>query len=140
MRDKVLAWTAAGFGAAFLLHGADHLRRGLDASPASVAAIGAVQAVAIGIAVVMAWTARRGAPLAAMGVGTVSILLVVFGHLVPGGTDSFATPPATNVTALSWASAVLEIAAAATFAVAGLLVARREARTRADGAAPARDA
>lgn len=131
MTSRSLRWSAAAFAIAFGLHALDHARRGLDASPASVAFVGAAQAVAVGIAVAMTWTGRRGAAPLAIGVGLVSILLVVFGHLVPGGTDSYATPPATNVTVLSWASAWIEIAGALAFATAGILaLAGRGSRTR----------
>lgn len=116
-----------GAGVVFLLgfgvHVADHARRGIDASPPAVTLIGALQGVLVVFAVWMAWTGRRGAPLAAIAVGLLSVALVTFGHLLPSHSpfsDSFVSPPATNVNAFSWASAVGEVATGLAFAIAGV--------------------
>ncbi|MDQ3952703.1 MAG: hypothetical protein M3279_07060 [Actinomycetota bacterium] len=110
---------AFAFAVGFAVHGLDHLRRGLDASPQEVVAVGTLQGVFVAIAVVMAVTGREGAPAAAVVVGFGSVLLFTYGHLLPVSPDGFAAEPHTNVTWFSWATAVAEIGTALLFGAAG---------------------
>ena len=91
--------------------------------------IGTIQGILVGVAAWMAWRGRRGAWLAAAVAGPLSVVLVTAGHLLPASgsllTDSFVSPPATNVTWTSWASAFLEMGAGLAFGAAGLASRRR---------------
>ncbi len=69
--DVYLRTTAVIFAAAVLVHGSDHVRRGLDASPTAVMIAGSIQAVVVLIAVVLVFRRTRWAPHAAI-VGTCS--------------------------------------------------------------------
>lgn len=112
------------FAVAFAAHVADHARRGIDASPFPVFVIGTVQGGFLALAVWMAWRGARGARIAAVVVGLASVLLVTLGHVLPTHSpqfsDSFVSPPHTNVTWLSWLTAIAEIGAGLAFAAAGL--------------------
>ncbi|MBV9351401.1 MAG: hypothetical protein JOZ23_07670, partial [Mycobacterium sp.] len=106
-------WAAVAFGVGFIIHGLDHLRRGMSALPMFIMVGGSVQAVFVVVAVVMALTRRPGAPLAAVMVGFGSAVVFTYAHLLPtvwpGYQDSFISPPHINVTWFSWLSAVAEI-------------------------------
>lgn len=122
---RALRWTGVAFAVAFALHGADHLRRGLDASPPSVMLIGTVQGVLVAVSAWVTWRGVQGAWRWAAVVGPLSLLLVTIGHLLPASDwhvgDSFVSPPATNVAWTSWASALLEMGAGLAYGVVGML-------------------
>ncbi|HEX2295654.1 MAG TPA: hypothetical protein VHN37_10140 [Actinomycetota bacterium] len=118
--DGALRVAALAFAAGFSVHALDHLRRGLDASPDRVIAVGTVQGLFAVLAVWMAVTGRRGAPVAAAVVGFGSALLFTYGHVLPVSLDSFVSPPRTNVTWFSWVTAAAEIGTGVAFGIAGL--------------------
>jgi hypothetical protein len=122
--ERWLRWTGAAFAVGFAIHGADHLRRGMSASPLSIMIGGNIQAVLVAAAVIMAWTHRRRAPEAAMWVGFASAIVFTYAHLLPGWfphySDSFVSLPHTNVTWFSWMSAVTEIGTGLVFGLAGI--------------------
>jgi hypothetical protein len=66
---------AIAFVIGFGIHGLDHLRRGMSASPMFIMVGGSVQALFVAAAVIMAFTHRARAPLAAILVGFGSGLL-----------------------------------------------------------------
>jgi hypothetical protein len=122
--DRFLVGAAVAFAIGFSVHGLDHLHRGYSASPAAVVAGGALQALLVVIAVVMAVTHRRFAPQAAIFVGFGSSLLFTYAHLLPTVwarlQDSFISAPHLNVTWFSWVSAVAEIGTGIVFGIAGV--------------------
>jgi hypothetical protein len=122
--SRYLYWAAIAFAIGFGIHGLDHLRRGMSASPPFVMAGGAVQGLFVAAAVLMALTFRRWAPEAAIAVGFGSALIFTYAHLLPtflpGYQDSFISLPHINVTWFSWFSAVTEIGTGIVFAIAGL--------------------
>jgi hypothetical protein len=124
-----LRWAAILFAIGFGIHGLDHLRRGMSASPHAVMVGGMIQGVFVVAAVVIAVTQRRRAPEAAIAVGFGSAVLFTYAHLLPDFfpalQDSFVSGPRINVTWFSWASAVAEIGTGIVFAVAGVRVRRR---------------
>ena len=77
-----LTAAAIAFAAGFGLHGIDHLRRGMAASPTAVMIGGTVQALFVALAVVLVLRHHRRAPEAAIVVGFGS----VFGGGVGGGS------------------------------------------------------
>ncbi len=125
--DRLLVLAAAFFAVAVLVHGADHLRRGVDAIDRDVFWLGTT-AIALQIAlVVLACQRHRLAPLAALAGGFSLALGYVVVHFLPGRpwfSDSF-TSAGADVSILSWVAASLEVVAAASLGVAGLVVLRR---------------
>lgn len=123
--ESFLRWSAIAFAIGFSVHGLDHLRRGLEASPSRVITVGTVQAVLAVLAIGLVLTEHRTAPSAAMFVGFGSALLFTYGHLLPISLDSFVSGPQTHVTWFSWVSAVAEIGTGILFAIAGVRARQR---------------
>ncbi|MGH3563308.1 MAG: hypothetical protein ACRDTN_16360 [Mycobacterium sp.] len=121
--DRFLRRAAVAFAIGFAIHGLDHLRRGMSASPPSIMAGGMVQGVLVAIAVVMVLRHRPRAPGVPILVGFGSALVFIYAHLfptvLPGYQDSFISPPAINVTWFSWFSALAEIGTGIVFGIAG---------------------
>jgi len=121
---EILRWAAIAFVVGFGIHGLDHLRRGMSASPPFIMVGGAVQGLFVAVAVAMALTRRRRAPEAAIAVGFGSAVVFTYAHLLPtflpGYQDSFISPPHINVTWFSWFSALTEIGTGIVFAIAGI--------------------
>lgn len=121
---EILRWAAIAFAIGFAIHGLDHLRRGMSASPPFIMVGGMIQGVFVVVAVVMALTRRGRAPEAAIAVGFGSAVVFSYAHLLPtflpGYQDSFISPPHINVTWFSWFSALTEIGTGIVFAIAGI--------------------
>jgi hypothetical protein len=137
---EILRWAAIAFVIGFGIHGLDHLRRGMSASPPFIMVGGAIQGLFVAVAVVMALTRRpqrQWAPEAAIAVGFGSAVVFTYAHLLPtflpGYQDSFISPPHINVTWFSWFSALTEIGTGIVFAIAGI-----RARRSVDGASVVR--
>ncbi len=126
--DRLLTGAAVAFAIGFAVHGLDHLRRGMSASPMFIMIGGGLQGLLVAAALVMVLTHRARAPQAAIVVGFGSALVFTYAHLVPtvwaGYQDSFISLPHTNVTWFSWFSAVAEIGTGTAFGFAGLRAAR----------------
>ena len=124
-----LTLTALAFAAGFGLHGIDHMRRGMSASPTAVVIGGTVQGVFVVIAVLLAIRHHRRAPEAAVAVGFGSAALFTYAHLLPtflpALQDSFVSGPRINVTWFSWLTAVAEIGTGLLFGFTGLRSVRR---------------
>ena len=120
----VLRWAAIAFAIGFGIHGLDHLRRGMSASPPFIMVGGMIQGLFVAAAVVMALTRHRRASEAAIAVGFGSAVVFTYAHLLPtflpGYQDSFISPPHINVTWFSWFSALTEIGTGVVFAIAGI--------------------
>ena len=120
----ILRWAAITFAIGFGIHGLDHMRRGMSASPPFIMVGGMIQGLFVAVAVVMALTRRRRAPEAAIAVGFGSAVVFSYAHLLPtffpGYQDSFISLPHINVTWFSWFSALTEIGTGIVFAIAGV--------------------
>jgi cyanate permease len=120
----ILRWTAIAFAVGFGIHGLDHMRRGMSASPPFIMVGGIIQGLVVAVAVIMALTRRRRAPEAAIVVGFGSAVGFSYAHLLPtflpGYQDSFISLPHINVTWFSWFSALTEIGTGLVFAIAGV--------------------
>jgi hypothetical protein len=132
---EILRWAAIAFVVGFGIHGLDHLRRGMSASPPFIMVGGAIQGLFVAVAVAMALTRRpqsQWAPEAAIAVGFGSAVVFTYAHLLPtflpGYQDSFISPPHINVTWFSWFSALTEIGTGIVFAIAGIRVRRSVGR------------
>jgi hypothetical protein len=119
-----LTATAIAFALGFGLHGIDHLRRGMAASPAAVMIGGMVQGLFVVVAVLLVLRHRPRAAEAAVVVGFGSAALFVYAHLLPtflpAFQDSFTSGPRINVTWYSWLTAVAEIGTGLLFGYTGL--------------------
>jgi hypothetical protein len=128
---------ATFFTFAVLIHNSDHLRRGVDAVSKDVFWAGTSSiAIEIGL-VVLATQRHRLAPLAAAAGGLSLAAGYLLVHFLPERgwlSDSFTS--ATDVSPLSWIAASLEVAAAVTLGIVGLMVLRErgglESATRAN--------
>jgi protein-S-isoprenylcysteine O-methyltransferase Ste14 len=120
----ILRWAAIAFAIGFGVHGLDHMRRGMSASPPFIMVGGMIQGLFVAAAVVMALTRHRRAAEAAIAVGFGSAVVFTYAHLLPtflpGYQDSFISPPHINVTWFSWFSALTEIGTGIVFAIAGI--------------------
>ena len=119
-----LTIAAIAFAVGYGVHGVDHLRRGMAASPTAIMIGGLVQGVFVVVAVALALRHHRRAPEFAIGVGFGSAALFAYAHLLPtflpALQDSFVTGPRINVTWFSWVSALAEIGTALVFGYAGM--------------------
>jgi hypothetical protein len=122
--DRLLRWAAVAFAIGVVVHGSDHVRRGMTASPTDVMIAGTVQFVVVVIAVSMTLMGGRRSPEAAIVVGFASALLFIYAHVLPTWwrvlSDSFVSPPHTNVTWFSWVTAIGEIGTGIMFGIAGV--------------------
>jgi hypothetical protein len=121
---EVLRWAAIAFAIGFGIHGLDHMRRGMSASPPFIMMGGMIQGVLVAVAVAMALARHRRAPEAAIAVGFGSAVVFSYAHLLPtflpGYQDSFISLPHINVTWFSWFSALTEIGTGIVFAIVGI--------------------
>src|SRR5437764_14255541 len=102
--------TAQGMLAAIGVHGADHLRRGIDVSTHVVLTAGAIQALAGVIAALMVFRRHRLAPVVAVFVGFAGAIGFAAAHLLPH-SSAFSDPftgsaVAPRVNLFSWFTAV----------------------------------
>jgi len=86
-----LTTAAIAFAVGFGLHGIDHLRRGMAASPTAVMIGGMVQGGFVVIAVLLVLRHHRRAAEAAVAVGFGSAALFVYAHLLPTFCRRFKT-------------------------------------------------
>jgi hypothetical protein len=124
--DRLLLGAAAFFTVAVLVHGADHARRGADSVGTDVFLAG-TSAMALEIAiVVIAGQRHRLAPLVFAGAGYALAAGYLVVHFLPARSwlsDSFTSSAA--VSPLSWIAASLEIIAALTVGVVGVVTLRQ---------------
>jgi hypothetical protein len=127
--ERLLRYAALVFALALIVHGADHLRRGIDVLTPEVFWAGNLQTVGALVTLVLVFTRSRWAPVAAVVIGFASAFGFTVVHLVPDwGVFSDAFPGAhadADVTALSWAAALFEVGADFAFGLAGLYVLHR---------------
>ncbi|MGH3648409.1 MAG: hypothetical protein ACRDTM_14685 [Micromonosporaceae bacterium] len=130
--DRRLRYAAIGFAVALLVHGADHARRGFDVVSTQIEWAGNTQVVLAVIAVALVFRGHRWAPYAAIVVGFASAPGFSAAHLLPTWgvfSDSYLdAPAAAGVTAFSWVTAVLEIAADLVFGWVGVQTLRLRRR------------
>lgn len=102
---------AIAYAAAVGIHFTDHLRRGLDASPRWVIALGGITFLLQAFAVYAVVTRHPRAPRIALSVALPLALGVVLVHLLPGGSDALVgANAAPGANAFSVVTAALEVA------------------------------
>lgn len=123
--DRWLLAAAAFFTLAVLIHNSDHLRRGTDSVSKDVFWVG-TSAIALEIVLVVLATQRHRLAALAATVGGLGLAAgYVFVHFMPARgwlSDSFTS--STDVSPLSWGAASLEVLAAVTLGLVGLIVVR----------------
>ncbi|MDX1880187.1 hypothetical protein SBE55_20510 [Mycolicibacterium sp. 141076] len=126
-------WAAGFLAVALLLHGADHMRRGMNVVPPAVMVGGTLQLILAAVTITLVFKRNRWAPLAAVGIGYAGAVGFAAAHLLPKWgffSDSFINaPPWARVTAFSWVTAILEIAANLVFGTIGLMLVRERRAT-----------
>jgi hypothetical protein len=110
---------------ALLLHGADHLRRGIEGLTPEVFWGGTVLSLVAAAAIVLVLAHHRASALVAMVVGFATALAVAQAHLLPRWSVFSDAFPGASVDAWSWAAVLAEIAAALAFGAAGADAASR---------------
>ena len=126
--ERLLRITALIFAAAVLVHGADHLRRGMDVLSQQVVWAGTLQMLFGLVTLVLVFRRHRWAPVAAIAIGFASATGFAAAHLLPHWgvfSDSYLhAAHAAHVTAFSWGTAIAEIAADLAFGLAGVYAVR----------------
>ena len=119
-----LRTAAVVFAIALAVHGADHVRRGMDVLTPQVFWLGNVQIVLSIVTLVLVFRHHRWAPAFAIGVGFASAIGFSAAHLLPhwsSFSDAFTgAHHAPGVTVFSWFAAGFEIVAGLLLGVAGL--------------------
>jgi hypothetical protein len=138
--DRLFRWATVFFAFALALHGADHVRRGMDAVPPAVMVAGMTQLVLGAVAVVLVFLGSRWSPHLAIALGFLSAIGFTAAHLLPAWgffSDSYINaPPAARVTMFSWITAIVEIGADIVFGLVGIAALRgRQARSYSQSAA-----
>jgi hypothetical protein len=132
MEERLLRRTGVVMAVAVAVHGADHLRRGVDVITDQVRTAGGVQFALAALALVLVFRRHPAAPAVAVAVGFASAAGFVAAHLLPNWgafSDAFTGEDvAPGVNALSWAAALFEIGADLAFGWAGLRVLRTAER------------
>jgi hypothetical protein len=127
---RVLQFATIYFGAAFLFHNADHLRRGIDSVTRHVAAGGTVLAVVAAAAIVLVIRRHRLAAPVAVVVGLTTVVLLVLSHWLPDWGVFSDSLPDGNGDAVTWAAASAETIGGLVFAAAGAYVLAKTAPAR----------
>ena len=139
---KAFRYAAIVYGVGTVLHTADHIRRGSDVLTTTSRVLGASLTILAFVAVAFVLTRHRLAPFVAVAVAVPHAFWIIAGHLVPrwnSFSDTF--PGATvgsGVTAVSWATALLELAGALAVGAVGARVLTRGRGERSRLFAPAR--
>lgn len=97
--------------------------------PPAVMVGGTLQLILAAVTIALVFKRNRWAPLAAVGIGYAGAVGFTAAHLLPKWgffSDSFINaPPWARVTAFSWVTAILEIAANLVFGTIGLVLLRQ---------------
>lgn len=123
--DPVLRFTTAVFVAGFLVHNADHVRRGVGTVSAQVLGGGVVVSILAVVAVALVVLRHSAAPLVATAVGLTTAVAVTASHLLPHWSAFSDAFPGSHVDGLSWFAVIFEIAGALALAAGGLHAMRR---------------
>lgn len=121
MADSPALRTAGiGFTAGFLLHNADHARRGIDAITDHVVWGGTMVAVLAAVMLTLIFTRHPAAPQVAFVAGFAIAVGVSATHLLPSWGVLSDSLPDGDVDALTWVAVLAEVVGAIAVGVAGL--------------------
>jgi hypothetical protein len=128
--SHLLRYAALAYGVGFLLHTADHLRRGIEAVTPQVLWMGNVASVIAIAAIALAIAGYRVAPAIAAVHGFTQAIGVAAVHLLPAWGAFSDSLPDGGADVLSWAAVLAEIVGALAFGVAGATLLRRSVNRR----------
>jgi hypothetical protein len=120
---RLLRLAAVLYAVAWAIHTGDHIRRGSGVVTVEVSTLGSIAAVAQLLAVATVFLRWRWAAVAAAAIGFPDAVGIAAVHLLPhwsAFSDAFPGAHGTGVTGFSWFAAVLEIAGALLFGIAGV--------------------
>jgi hypothetical protein len=119
--------TAAGlFAAGFVVHDADHARRGLDVITDHVVWGGTIVAMVAAVVLTLVATRHPLAPFAAAAGGLAIALGVSATHLLPDWGPLSDSLPSGTVDGVTWVAVLAEVVGAAVLGVTGLRIVRRQ--------------
>ena len=133
--DRALRYATAVFAACFLLHNADHIRRGVDVITPEVFGAGMGAMVLAALAVTLVVLRHPLAPLVAVVVGFPTAVGVTATHLLPHWSVFSDALPGGHVDTFTWVAVIAEVGGAFALGAAGLHALR--AHADADGVSPA---
>ena len=128
LAHRLLRYAALVYAAGFLIHTADHLRRGIDVVTPQVFWAGNLSGAVAVAAIALALAGHRLAAVVAVAHGFSQALGVAAVHLLPSWGAFSDSLPDGGADALSWVAVLVEIAGALALGVAGGSVLRRGAR------------
>jgi len=123
--DRLLRIATAVFVAGFVVHNADHVRRGVGTITAQVFGGGVVVSILAVVAVALVVLRHSAAPLVAAAVGITTVVAVSASHLLPHWSVFSDAFPGGHVDGLSWFAVIVEIAGALVLVAGGLNALRR---------------
>jgi hypothetical protein len=124
--QRWLRAAALVFAAGFVLHNADHVRRGFDALTAHVLVAGSLGGLLTLGAIGLVLARHPLAPLAAVAVGYQMAVGVAAVHLLPRWSAFSDSLPDGPVDGWTWVAVLAEIAGALAFGLAGSYALRRD--------------
>lgn len=113
------------YAVAFMMHNADHARRGIAATPEAVVWAGTGVAMLSAVIVTLVLTRHHLAPLAAALGGAFIAVSVSASHLLPDWGPLSDPLPGGHLDAITWSAVTAEVVAAAVLATVGLRVWRQ---------------
>ena len=133
---RLLRYACIFYAIGLVVHGADHLRRGIDVLTPEVIWAGTLTNVIGLIVITLVFSGHRLAPLAAAGVGFSFAAGLAAVHLLPEWSAfSDALPGGEEVEATSWAAVLIEFAGLLALGAAGTYLVMNGSRR--SGLAPA---
>ncbi|HEX7131403.1 MAG TPA: hypothetical protein VF228_02455 [Iamia sp.] len=114
------------FAAGFVVHNADHARRGLDVITDHVVWGGTIVAMVAAVVLTLVATRHPLAPFAAAAGGLAIALGVSATHLLPDWGPLSDSLPSGTVDGLTWVAVIAEVAGAVVLGVTGLRIVRRQ--------------
>lgn len=121
-----LRWAAAAFAVGFLLHNADHARRGFDTVTTHVLVAGTLGGILTIAAIGLVLARHPLGPLAAVAVGYQMAVGVSAVHLLPEWSAFSDSLPDGPVDGWTWVAVLAEVAGALAFGLAGSHALRRD--------------
>lgn len=114
------------FAAGFVVHNADHARRGLDAITDHVVWGGTVVAMVAAVVLTLVATRHPLAPFAAAAGGLAIAVGVSATHLLPDWGPLSDSLPSGTVDGFTWLAVLAEVAGALVLGLTGLRIVRRQ--------------
>jgi hypothetical protein len=118
--DRRLRIASVVFAGGFVLHNADHARRGLAAITDHVVWGGTGVAMVAAIVLTLVFTRHPDAPRVAVAAGLVIALAVSASHLLPTWSPFSDSLPHGDVDVFTWIAVLAEVAGATLLALAGI--------------------